>query len=50
MIVCICLAQGVALFGGVALLELMWPCWSGSVTLGVSFNTIVLTSWKAVFS
>jgi hypothetical protein len=32
---CICLAQGVALLGSVALLEWVWPCWSGC-GLGVS--------------
>jgi len=29
------LAQGVALFGGVALLEWAWPCWSGHGLAGV---------------
>jgi hypothetical protein len=31
----ICLVQGVALFGGVALLEWVWPCWSGCGLVGV---------------
>jgi len=36
--VCICLAQGVALFGGVALLEQVWSCWSRCVTVGVALR------------
>ena len=31
--VCICLAQGVALLGGMALLEEVWPCWIRCVTV-----------------
>jgi len=47
--VCTCLPQGVALFGGVALLEWMWPCWSKCVTVGVGFKTLLLAAWKSVF-
>jgi hypothetical protein len=49
VMVCICSAQGVALLGGVALLEWMWPCWSRCVTVGVSFKTLILAAWKLVF-
>jgi hypothetical protein len=42
MKVCTCLAQGVALLGGVA-------CWSRCVTVGVGYKTLLLASWKAVF-
>jgi hypothetical protein len=50
VVVCICLAQGVALLRGVALLEYLWPCLSRCVTVGMCFNTLVLTAWKLVFS
>jgi hypothetical protein len=39
----ICLAQRVALLGSI-------PCWSRYVTVGVGFNTLVLATWKSVFS
>lgn len=41
-VVCICLAQGVAPFGGVALLE--WVCHC------VDFKALVLSAWETVFS
>jgi hypothetical protein len=50
VMVCICLVQGVALLGGVALLEWMWPCWSSCVTVGIGFKTLILAAWKPVFS
>jgi hypothetical protein len=37
----ICLAQGVALLGGVALLEWVWPCWSRCVTVGVGNKILI---------
>jgi hypothetical protein len=49
VMVCKCLAQGVALFGDVALLEWVWPCWSRCVTVGVGFKTFILAAWKPVF-
>ena len=30
--------QGVALLGGVALLEWVWPCWRKCVTVGAGFE------------
>ena len=42
VMVCISLAQGVALLGHVALLN---TC----VTVGMSFNTLVLPAWKPFF-
>jgi hypothetical protein len=42
VMVCICLAQGAALLGGVVL-------WNRCVTVGVGFNTLVLAAWKPVF-
>jgi hypothetical protein len=42
VMVCICLAQGVALLGGVA-------CWSRYVTVGVGFKTLTLAVRKSVF-
>ena len=43
VMVCICLGQGVALLGGCGLSGVVvWPC----VTVGVSFNTLVLAVWK----
>ena len=47
--VCICLAWRVAVLGGVALLEWVWPCWSGCVTVGVGFKTLLLAAWKSIF-
>jgi hypothetical protein len=44
--VCICSAQGVALFGGVALLEWVWPYWSRCVTVDVAFETLILAAWE----
>ena len=40
--VCMYLAQGVALLGGVALLEWVWPCWSGCGLVGVG---VALLEW-----
>jgi hypothetical protein len=40
--VCVCLAQGVALFGGVALLE--YVCHCRYVQIG--FKTLILAAWK----
>jgi hypothetical protein len=34
---------------GVALLEWAWPCWSGCVTVGMAFKTLILAAWKSVF-
>jgi hypothetical protein len=45
----ICLAQGMALLEGVALLEWVWPCWSRCVTVVVGYKTLILASWKPVF-
>jgi hypothetical protein len=42
MIVCICLAQGVALLGGVALLKRCSLVYVGC-------NILVLTTWEPVF-
>jgi len=42
MMVCICLAQGVALLGGVALMEYM--CYGGH-----GLKTLTLAAWKPVF-
>jgi hypothetical protein len=42
-------AQGVALLGGVALLEWVWPCLSRCVTVGVGFKTLILAAWEPVF-
>ena len=38
VMVCICLAQEVELLEGVALLELVWPCWSRCVTVGLGYK------------
>ena len=43
---CICSAQGVAQLEGVALLEWVWPCWSGCVTVDVGFKALTLANWK----
>ena len=43
------LAQEVGLLEGVALLELVWPCWSRRDIVDVSFKTLILTAWKSVF-
>jgi hypothetical protein len=43
VMVSICLAQGVALLDGVALL-------SRCSLVGVGFNTLVLAAWETVFS
>jgi len=45
----LCIEQGVALLGGVTLLELVWPCWSRCVTVGMGFKTLTLAAWKPVF-
>jgi hypothetical protein len=42
VMVCICLAKGVALLGGVTL-------WSRCVTVDVGFKTPILAAWKSVF-
>ena len=47
--VCICLAQGVALLEGMALLEWVWPFWSKCVTVGEGKKTLILASWKPIF-
>ena len=39
VMVCVCLARGVTPFGGVALLEEVWPCWSRCVTVGVGLRS-----------
>jgi hypothetical protein len=44
VVVCICLAQGMVLLGGV------WPCWRKCATVGLGFKTLILASWKPVFS
>jgi hypothetical protein len=49
VMVCLCSAPGVTLLGGVALLEWVWPCWSGCVTVGVGFKTLIIDAWKSVF-
>lgn len=38
------LAQGVALLGGMALLEWVWPYWSKCVTVGMGFNSLFLAA------
>ena len=63
MVVWVCLAQGVALLGGVTLLEWVWscgegvalmewawPCWSRCVTVGMGLETLLLAAWMTVFS
>jgi hypothetical protein len=40
VMVCICLAQGVALMEDVVLIE--------CVTVGVGFKTLILSAWKSV--
>ena len=50
VMVCICLAQEVALLGGVALLKFVWSPWSRYVTVGMGFNTLALDAWKSLFS
>jgi hypothetical protein len=42
--VCISLAQGMALFGGVALMEWVWPYCSRCVTVGIGFKTLLLAA------
>jgi hypothetical protein len=42
--VCICLAQGLALIEDVVLLEYVWPCWSRYVTEGVGYKTLILAT------
>jgi len=42
VMVCICLAQGMALLEGVTLLEQMWPCWSRCGLVGVG---VALLEW-----
>jgi len=46
----VCSAQGEAALEGMALLEWMWPCWSECVTVGVGYKTLILATWKPVFS
>jgi hypothetical protein len=50
MVVWIYLAQGVALFGVMDLLDLVWPWWTKCVNLWVSCKNLVLAAWKPVFS
>ena len=52
----LCLAQGVILLGGVALLEWVWLEWvwpdrsgCGLVGVGVGFNILALAAWEPVF-
>jgi hypothetical protein len=33
----------------VALLEWVWPCWSGCVGVVVGYKTLILAAWKSVF-
>ena len=40
----LCLAQGAALLGGVAMLEEVCPCWKKHVTLGVGFESLLLAA------
>ena len=50
MMVCACLAQGVALLGGVALLEWLWPCWKKCVmNLEVSAAQAKLNAARCLF-
>ena len=42
VVIWICLAQGMALLGGVALLMKVWPCWRKCVTVGVGFEAPML--------
>jgi hypothetical protein len=42
--------QRVALLGGMALLEGLWPCWRKCFTVGVDFETFLLATWKIVCS
>ena len=44
VMVCTCLAQGVALVEGMALLEYVWPCWSRCVIVGVGFKNLTLAA------
>ena len=48
VVVWICLAQGVALLRGVALLEWVWPCWRNCVTIEVGFKNLLLAVWKPI--
>ena len=50
MMVYICLAQGMALLGGVALLEKVWPFWKNNVIVGMGFWPLPLAAWMLVFS
>ena len=43
------MAQGVALLGGVVLLEYLWPCWNRCTTVGMVFKIFILAAWKPVF-
>ena len=48
VMVFICTAQGVALFGDVALFKQVWPWWRKCVTLGVGcLKTLFVASWEA---
>ena len=42
--VCISLAQGVALLEGVVLLEWVWSRWCRCVSVGVGFKTLILAA------
>jgi hypothetical protein len=48
--VCICFTQGVALLGGEALVECVWPCWKRCVTVGMGIETHLLDTWEPFFS
>ena len=50
VMVWICLAQGGALLGGLALLEEVRPCWRKSVTLVVDIEVLLLAGRMGVIS
>jgi hypothetical protein len=50
VVVCIWLVHGVALLGGVALLEYMWHHWRNCLYVGVGFETHLLLKWKKICS
>ena len=49
-VIWICLAQGMALLGGMALLEEVWPCWGNVSLWGWTLRpSLLLAAWKPVF-
>jgi hypothetical protein len=42
--------QGMIQLGSVSLLKQVWPCWTKCITVRVGFETLLLASWKPVFS